>query len=145
MRVQISPAWAGPAAASAAAHHSKHIAARAACLPLIRQDGAPPVTGRENDRPAIHGARAGWDRTGGIARVTANLAAPAAAPARRWPIEGGGSAIAVAPLRPAPLAEVDEQRATRSRGGTMPCRAAFRTGAGVDDPIALCEIGSPID
>lgn len=145
MRVQISPAWAGPAAAPAAARQSKRIAAPANCPPMIPQDGAPPVTERETDRPAIRGAGAGWVRTGGIIAVTANLAAPDAAPARRWPIEGGGSAIAVTPLRPAPLAEVDEQRATRSRGGTIPRRAPFRTGAGVDDPIALCEIGSPID
>lgn len=59
-------------------------------------------------------------------------------------IESGGTSIAVTPLRPDLAAEVDAQLVNLSRDGTITRLTTRWTGAGVDDPIALCETGLPI-
>ncbi|WP_341862427.1 transporter substrate-binding domain-containing protein [Gymnodinialimonas sp. 57CJ19] len=59
-------------------------------------------------------------------------------------IESGGTSIAVTPLRPDLAAEVDAQLANLSRDGTITRLTTLWTGTGVDDPIALCDIGLPI-
>lgn len=65
-------------------------------------------------------------------------------PVGEMPIQSGGTAFAVSPLRPDLAAVVDDQLANLSRDGIITTLTRQWTGGGVDDPIALCERLPPI-